>query len=90
MCSRFLSRVEHNVFRNVVPVGILGVPPVQHVLVVDEDAVQLVAQRHPVRVHVVRPPEELDFPDLDISDNETSKKYVQDDSGGLTVGLTSF
>ena len=87
MRSRLLARVEDDVLDDLVAVGVDLVEPGEHLLVVDDDAVQLVAQRHPVRVHVVRPPEELDFPDLDISDNETSKKYVQDDSGGLTVGL---
>ena len=61
-----LPGVEYEVLGDVVAVGIYLVPPVQQLGVVYHDAVQLVAQRHPVRVHVVRTAEELDFPDLDI------------------------
>ena len=53
--------MQHEVLCDVVAVGVDLVPPVEHLLVVDHDAVQLVAERHPVGVDVVRPPEQLDL-----------------------------
>ena len=54
--------MEYEVLGDVVAVGIDLVPPLQQLGVVDHHPVQLVAEGHPVRVDVVRPTKQLDFP----------------------------
>ena len=54
--------MEYEVLGDVVAVRIDLVPPLQQLGVVDHHAVQLVAESHPVGVHIVRAAKQLDFP----------------------------
>ena len=54
--------MEDNVLDDLVPVGVDLREPREHLLVVDHDAVELVAESHPVGVDIVRPAKQLDFP----------------------------
>lgn len=54
--------MEDKVLRDIVSVRVDLVPPLQSLLVVDHYPVQLVAQGHPVRLHVVRSAKQFNLP----------------------------
>ena len=53
--------MEDDVLDDLVAVGVDLVEPRERLFVVDHDAVELVAQSHPIGVHVVRSTKQLDF-----------------------------
>ena len=53
--------MEDDVLDDLVPVGVDFVEPGERLFVVDHDSVELVAQSHPIGVHVVRSTKEFDF-----------------------------
>ena len=58
----FLPRVEDKVFCDIVSLGIDFLPPLKHLGIPDHNSVQLISQRHPIRLHIMRPSKKLNLP----------------------------